>query len=32
MVDIPPCAALTQPMLLEIDGYGYYATVFGYKA
>jgi hypothetical protein len=32
MDDIPSCAALPQPIILEIQAHGYYACLPGYKA
>jgi hypothetical protein len=32
MDDIPSCAALPQPIILEIDVHGYYAWLSAYKA
>jgi hypothetical protein len=32
MVDISPCAALPQTMILVIREHGYYAEAAGYKA
>jgi len=32
MIEYLPCAALPQPMILEIRGHGYYAQAAGYKA